>query len=419
MRFIISVAVLILFIPGAAFGAATAVVNVPSDGEYSYWFSYKSLNGQDTVTIPQVFEGKKTTVDLPLVKDAVPKSTLYVLNVKTGNEAIIQIQGKPGESHKFVLTAADFDHVRRVRVQARAATNDLPAAAAIVKLTTEGKTSQQRVLDPSASGIVEFTDVPAGTVNITVEFGDGKTQSADVDVSLDRDEIVPTIVFPIAGEIDTIQAAESTDRGATGKAGPSTRKSPQGINFPAAMVGLILLVGILYGAFILMRNRGATARSILARLGVEVQEDQPAVTPAQPAPAVQVDPSICPFCGGRKDPATGACACSVVSAPTMATPPVSAGPRLVATQGPYLGSIYSLEADVVTIGRDESNTIAFTQDNTVSRRHARIQRSGGAFTIYDEGSSNGTFVNGIRVTEQTLKSGDEIQVGNTRVRFEA
>ena len=43
----------------------------------------------------------------------------------------------------------------------------------------------------------------------------------------------------------------------------------------------------------------------------------------------------------------------------------------------------------------------------------------GGFVIRDQGSSNGTFVNGARVTEAPLRPGDEVSIGGTRFRFEA
>ncbi|MGC8835081.1 MAG: FHA domain-containing protein, partial [Armatimonadota bacterium] len=56
---------------------------------------------------------------------------------------------------------------------------------------------------------------------------------------------------------------------------------------------------------------------------------------------------------------------------------------------------------------------------TVSRRHAVIQRVGNSLVIVDEGSSNGTFVNGVRVTSQQLNPGDEVRLGSSAFRLEA
>jgi serine/threonine protein kinase len=59
-------------------------------------------------------------------------------------------------------------------------------------------------------------------------------------------------------------------------------------------------------------------------------------------------------------------------------------------------------------------------DARVSRRHARIFRRGGAYLIEDLGSSNGTFVNEVKLSgPQLLRSGDVIRVGSCRMRFVA
>jgi pSer/pThr/pTyr-binding forkhead associated (FHA) protein len=57
-------------------------------------------------------------------------------------------------------------------------------------------------------------------------------------------------------------------------------------------------------------------------------------------------------------------------------------------------------------------------DQNVSRRHAEIRRSGSDVVVADLGSTNGTKVNGARVTERVLEDGDDITVGTTTLRFE-
>jgi hypothetical protein len=58
-------------------------------------------------------------------------------------------------------------------------------------------------------------------------------------------------------------------------------------------------------------------------------------------------------------------------------------------------------------------------DPNVSRHHAEVRPSGEGFTIVDLGSTNGTKVNGARVSERVLRDGDEIVVGATALRFQA
>lgn len=186
----------------------------------------------------------------------------------------------------------------------------------------------------------------------------------------------------------------------------------------SALFGLILLAGIGYGVYRLMRNRGATARQLLQKAGIDLPNMAPESVPASAPQSVQVDPTVCPFCGGKKDPATGGCACAVGGGAPSAPRSSGGEPRLIASGGVYSGGIYQLSSDVLTIGRDETNGIAFPQDSTVSRRHASVMRSNGEYSVRDEGSSNGTFVNGMKITQQTLHPGDEIQIGGTRLRFD-
>jgi predicted component of type VI protein secretion system len=88
------------------------------------------------------------------------------------------------------------------------------------------------------------------------------------------------------------------------------------------------------------------------------------------------------------------------------------GFRLVMSQGPQPGQAFSLEKDSTSLGRDPGNDIMI-DDPQVSRQHARIMRQGGLMVIEDLGSTNGTFVNGVRLTgSHTLASGDMIGLGD-------
>jgi hypothetical protein len=77
-----------------------------------------------------------------------------------------------------------------------------------------------------------------------------------------------------------------------------------------------------------------------------------------------------------------------------------------------------LNEQVISIGRQPESTIVLADPN-VSRNHAEIRPRGLGFVVVDLNSTNGSRVNGIRVTEQELVDGDELTFGNTRIRFEA
>ena len=79
--------------------------------------------------------------------------------------------------------------------------------------------------------------------------------------------------------------------------------------------------------------------------------------------------------------------------------------ELVGSKGAVLGR--SRDADVVL------------DDPNVSRHHAEVRPSGGSWIVNDLGSTNGIKVNGRRVNgPQSLKRGDVIEIGTSRVTFE-
>jgi pSer/pThr/pTyr-binding forkhead associated (FHA) protein len=73
----------------------------------------------------------------------------------------------------------------------------------------------------------------------------------------------------------------------------------------------------------------------------------------------------------------------------------------------------------MTIGRDAAQAIALVNDMGVSRTHAQIIRQGDQTLIEDLGSTNGTYVNGVRISAPTpIKPGDTLQLGASLFRVE-
>jgi len=77
----------------------------------------------------------------------------------------------------------------------------------------------------------------------------------------------------------------------------------------------------------------------------------------------------------------------------------------------------SITRTPIIIGR-LSNVDVVLADSNVSRRHAELARDGSRWVLKDLGSTNGTFVNGARATEQTLTSGDRLTFGSSELVFE-
>ncbi len=94
-------------------------------------------------------------------------------------------------------------------------------------------------------------------------------------------------------------------------------------------------------------------------------------------------------------------------------------PKLIVSRSPSLPSDaeYPLEAGM-TLGRSRSSGIPVS-DQLASHMHARVFPRGHFYFIEDLGSTNGTFVNGRRIDEQTqIKVHDEIRLGETVFRYE-
>lgn len=95
--------------------------------------------------------------------------------------------------------------------------------------------------------------------------------------------------------------------------------------------------------------------------------------------------------------------------------------RLVVTRGPQAGTTFTIDGSSGGpdyVGQSASCAIRL-EDPTVSRRHASVDVSGSSLRLRDQGSTNGTFVNGLRITDVFLRGGEDVQVGSSVLRVEA
>ncbi len=85
--------------------------------------------------------------------------------------------------------------------------------------------------------------------------------------------------------------------------------------------------------------------------------------------------------------------------------------QLTMRSGPTPGKVFPLDQEEVFVGRDVTNDIAIS-DPEVSRRHARLMMKEGRIFVEDLGSTNGTFLNGERISSpEQLRLGDAIILG--------
>lgn len=86
-------------------------------------------------------------------------------------------------------------------------------------------------------------------------------------------------------------------------------------------------------------------------------------------------------------------------------------------EGALQGQVLTLTEPGTSIGRDATNTLPLQGYSKVSRQHAQLAANNGTWSIQDCGSSNGTFVNGLRVTTAFLKEGDVLKLGDFVARL--
>ena len=107
----------------------------------------------------------------------------------------------------------------------------------------------------------------------------------------------------------------------------------------------------------------------------------------------------CPYCG----------------TPVVQTS-IACGLALTIVSGPTGQGTYPLDATPVTIGRGPENAICLEADEHVSWEHAELRLTPAGLVIADLDSTNGTYVNGERITEPTVvQAGDEVRLGSQTV----
>jgi pSer/pThr/pTyr-binding forkhead associated (FHA) protein len=95
--------------------------------------------------------------------------------------------------------------------------------------------------------------------------------------------------------------------------------------------------------------------------------------------------------------------------------------RLVVVDSSALdeGDVYGIDSTALTVGRSGDNDLPLDGDEYASAYHARFEPRRDGVYVEDMGSTNGTFVNGIRLTtDRRLVPGDLVRIGETDLRFE-
>ena len=100
--------------------------------------------------------------------------------------------------------------------------------------------------------------------------------------------------------------------------------------------------------------------------------------------------------------------------------PIESG-RLVVVKSPALGEGDELILDsaALLLGRGSRNDVNLARDEYASSNHARVEPRRDGVWLEDVGSTNGTYLNGIRLTSaKKLAPGDVLRIGETELRYE-
>src|SRR5262249_20833395 len=105
-----------------------------------------------------------------------------------------------------------------------------------------------------------------------------------------------------------------------------------------------------------------------------------------------------------------------VPAPFAPQPVAAAGPGLIVLNGPPPGAPGPPRPGLA-VRKAAGSHLGPSHDGFASSNHASIVFQAGVWMVYDRGSTNGTFANGVRISESRLDHGMAIRFGSTEVRF--
>ena len=412
-----------LFCAAASWASAQSVnLGFADDGDRQIWIA-SALPSH----APGDTEGVRTLKSDATIqtKDAKSTDMVFVWDRKSGNIAAKSV--KDASTGIWEVKPTDYQLVAQVSVNVLH--NGKPVAAATVDLD-DSKHKATELLDPSSKGTVSFFGIKSGSVKVSVHYKvAGKEAPAItqlIEVALTRTDPIPVAKIAIAEAVDTVDGtAPAAPQGTESNAAPATGSKPaaekpaasEGIGsfFAKIIIYLLVLGGMgfaLYYAMIFVKKNPDSVGSKLEQLGVQITKpgDDPLADPSQmPAPA---RPTPMPVQKIILDDAAPDPIQPIASSPVYSA---IVDPRLVSETGDAM----PVPEGELIVGREIGLGLSLVGESTVSRKHAQLLRNGNQVIVKDFGSTNGTFVNGVQLQgEKQLQSGDTVQFGSVRFRFE-
>jgi hypothetical protein len=387
-----------LLLAASALAQSAVTLRFPAAGERAVWVGPHPL--ASLPADPDVAKGLEVAVP---VNRAQRTHRLYVWDRAAGNLAAFPVADLP--EAQLQVRPEDFRLIAQVEVRVESAGQ--PVSAAQVRLG-DGARTHERLIDPSSEGVARFVAVAPGEAKVTVNYvregepADPVTQIFPL--PLERPAPVTSLTVSVPGPVATLEPPGAAEPAA--EAPPAPTRNPIG----GFLVYLLALAGALGLGFLVMKffkDNPDRVTPHLERLGVQIPKPEdaepddppPVAVPSQPAPPEKI--------------MLGDAAPSPV--PPVAASTLVASPRLVSEGGERI----DIPDGELPVGRDEPLGGGIQGETTVSRRHAVLVRTADRVAVRDEGSTNGTFVNGVRIEAETpLRPGDQVQFGSVRLRYE-
>lgn len=373
----------------------TFTITPPGEGGFSY-----VIQKPDETKDPLSIEGKS-------VEAAAPEDPngyrVYVIDTSINRAAsadLVQVL----KTKKFTPKSDEFTLIAETIFQLNPKSGTVTAANLKV---TSGKEVITKLITAQNNNQVSLQFLPNSMISyeITYEVGSNQNRLSGLGDAT-KTAGAFTIDIPIDAEFNSTEESGVTNETPAAPK-PSDAKNPL-ISLLQNLTGLALVGGLAYAGYWYYKNNQKVVEKLADQAGLRPQD------PADPTGALPVEPP-------KKDlqkivlqdsslPMLGESQGGVVTA-TIA---VTKNPRLVTPDG----NIHLISEGAQSVGR-ESADLTLAGESSVSRSHAQITRNSNQITISDSGSTNGTYINGTKITAPTvLIPGDTVQFGTVSFRYE-
>jgi hypothetical protein len=384
-------------------GENTIKVEFGAEGKREVWIQEKGKLSE----LPErtSSSGKAITIEVPeQTKDMV----VLVRDVEKNNVATRALD-QVVKSGTWTVANKDYGYAFVVAFWVKH--DDKPVSSAIVHMG-----DRQELVSVEDEGVAAFHIVPFGDVEVTVDYksgGEDRTLAAQTFESRRDMGGDPAFTLEITDEVATIEPkpTEGTEVGEDVPAGESKEvekpEPPRTNAFSTILnmlIGLAVVGGLSYAIWRFVQSNPDKTKDLLQKGGVPMPDD------AQGQPATMTTTKA----GPPKQILLDDAAPLVAAAPVVYAGAMVRNPRLVTSDG----SLYIVQDGEQTVGR-ESASLTIGGESSVSRTHAKMTRAGDSVTVEDAGSTNGTFVNGQRLSgPRALTPGDTVQFGAVQYRYE-